>query len=89
MPNQYTFGSVLNAIAAAEDISLNHGKSCHSHLLKLGLGTDPIVSGALLDMYGKRGDIIESQRVFNKTLERTQFAWTTIIFSYAHHGDFE
>ncbi|KAG5069470.1 hypothetical protein JHK85_001847 [Glycine max] len=44
---------------------------------------------ALLDMYGKRGDIIESQRVFNKTLERTQFAWTTIIFSYAHHGDFE
>jgi len=56
---------------------------------KLGLSTDPIVSGALLDMYGKRGDIIESQRVFNKTLERTQFAWTTIIFSYAHHGDFE
>ena len=56
---------------------------------KLGLSTNPIVSGALLDMYGKRGDIIESQRVFNKTLERTQFAWTTIIFSYAHHGDFE
>ncbi|RZC18785.1 Pentatricopeptide repeat-containing protein, mitochondrial isoform C [Glycine soja] len=88
-PNQYTFGSVLNAIAAAEDISLNHGKSCHSHLLKLGLGTDPIVSGALLDMYGKRGDIIESQRVFNETLERTQFAWTAIISAYARHGDFE
>nr|KYP68661.1 hypothetical protein KK1_022300 [Cajanus cajan] len=88
-PNQYTFGSVLNAIAAAEDISLKHGQRCHSHLLKLGLSTDPIVSGALLDMYGKRGDIIESQRVFNETHERTQFAWTAIISAYARHGDYE
>ncbi|TKY63764.1 Pentatricopeptide repeat-containing protein mitochondrial [Spatholobus suberectus] len=88
-PNQYTFGSVLNAIAAAEDISLKHGQCCHSHLLKLGLSTDPVVSGALLDMYGKRGNIMESQRVFNETLERTQFAWTAIISAYSRHGDFE
>ncbi|XP_061347230.1 pentatricopeptide repeat-containing protein At4g32430, mitochondrial [Gastrolobium bilobum] len=88
-PNQYTFGSVLNAIAAAEDISLKHGQRCHSHLLKLGLSTDPIVAGALLDMYGKRGDISESQRVFNETPERTQFAWTAIISAYACHGDYE
>ncbi|XP_027337406.1 pentatricopeptide repeat-containing protein At4g32430, mitochondrial [Abrus precatorius] len=88
-PNQYTFGSVLNAIAAAEDISLKHGQRCHSHLLKLGLSTDPIVSGALLDMYGKRGSISESQRVFNETPERTKFAWTAIISAYARHGDYE
>ena len=56
---------------------------------KLGLSTDPIVSGALLDMYGKRGDIIESQRVFNETPERTQFARTAIISPYARHGVFE
>ncbi|KAK7349613.1 hypothetical protein VNO77_07107 [Canavalia gladiata] len=88
-PNQYTFGSVLNAIAAAEDISLKHGQRCHSHLLKFGLNTDPIVSGALLDMYGKRGSISESQRVFNETPERTQFAWTAMISAYARHGDYE
>ncbi|CAJ1949874.1 unnamed protein product [Sphenostylis stenocarpa] len=88
-PNHYTLGSVLNAIAAAEDISLKHGQRCHSYLLKLGLNTDPIVSVALLDMYGKRGNIIESQRVFDETLERTQFAWTAIISAYARHGLFE
>ncbi|KAJ1413660.1 Tetratricopeptide-like helical domain superfamily [Sesbania bispinosa] len=87
-PNQYTFGSVLNAIAAAEDISLKHGQRCHSHLLKLGLSSDPIVAGALLDMYGKRGNISESHRVFNETPERTQFAWTAIISAYARHGDY-
>lgn len=88
-PNQYTFGSVLNAIGAAEDISLKHGQRCHSTLLKLGFSTDPIVSGALLDMYAKRGSITESQRVFNETPERTQFAWTAIISAYARHGDYE
>lgn len=88
-PSQYTFSSVLNAIAAAEDIPLKHGQRCHSYLLKLGLNTDPTVSGALLDMYGKRGNNIESQRVFDETLERTQYAWTAIISAYARHGDFE
>lgn len=88
-PNQYTFGSVLNAIGAAEDISLKHGQQCHSTLLKLGLSTDPITSGALLDMYAKRGSIIESQRVFDETLERTQVAWTAIISAYSRHGDYE
>ncbi|CAL5196252.1 unnamed protein product [Lathyrus oleraceus] len=89
MPNQYTFGSVLNAIAAAEDISLKHGQRCHSHLIKLGLNTDPFVAGALLDMYGKRGSISESQRVFDETREKTQFSWTGMISAYARHGDYE
>ncbi|KAK2407285.1 pentatricopeptide repeat-containing protein, mitochondrial [Trifolium repens] len=87
-PNQYTFGSVLNAIAAAEDISLKHGQRCHSHLIKLGLNTDPFVAGALLDMYGKRGNISESERVFNETPEKTQFSWTGMISAYASHGDY-
>ncbi|KAL1369001.1 hypothetical protein HN51_023137 [Arachis hypogaea] len=88
-PNQYTFGSVLNAIAAAEDISLKHGQRCHSELIKCGLDTDPIVSGSLLDMYGKRGSIAESQRVFDETPRKSEFAWTAIVSAYARHGDYE
>ncbi|KAI4295315.1 hypothetical protein L6164_035373 [Bauhinia variegata] len=88
-PNPYTFGSVLSAIGAAEDISLKHGQRCHSNLIKLGLSAEPIVSGALLDMYAKRGSISESQRVFNETPIRTQFAWTAIISAYARHGNCE
>ncbi|KAJ4708314.1 Pentatricopeptide repeat-containing protein [Melia azedarach] len=88
-PNQYTFGSVLSAIGAAEDISLKHGQRCHSHIIKYGLDTDPIVCAALLDMYAKRGSISESQRVFDETSERREIAWTAIISAYARHGDYE
>ncbi|KAA8535088.1 hypothetical protein F0562_030091 [Nyssa sinensis] len=88
-PNQYTFGSVLSAIGAAEAISIKHGQRCHSYLIKLGLHTDPIVSGALLDMYAKRGSISESQRVFSEILERSQVSWTAIISAHARYGDYE
>lgn len=88
-PNAYTFGSVLNAVGAAEDISLKHGQRCHSHIIKVGLDSDPIVGSALLDMYGKRGSIFESQRVFDETQEKSEFAWTAIISALARHGDYE
>ncbi|KAI3424542.1 uncharacterized protein J3R85_010552 [Psidium guajava] len=88
-PSKYTFGSVLSAIGTAEAISLRHGQRCHSHLAKLGLDTDPIVSGALLDMYAKRGSISESLKVFHETPVKSQFAWTAIISAYARHGDCE
>lgn len=88
-PNQYTFGSVLSAIGAAESISLRHGQSCHCYLTKLGFNTDPIVSGALLDMYAKRGSISESLRVFSEIPERSQVSWTAIISAHARHGDYE
>ncbi|KAL5547884.1 hypothetical protein UlMin_003115 [Ulmus minor] len=88
-PNNYTFGSVLSAIADAEDISLKYGQQCHSYLIKLGLNTDPIMSGALVNMYAKRGSISESQKVFHDSPERSQFAWTAIISAYAGHGDYE
>lgn len=88
-PNQYSFGSILNAIGAAEDVSLKYGQRCHSQIIKLGLNTDPIVSSALLDMYAKRGSICESQKVFVETPQQSQFAWTTIISAYARHGDYE
>ncbi|KAF2282375.1 hypothetical protein GH714_043837 [Hevea brasiliensis] len=88
-PNEYTFGSVLSAIGAAEDVSLKHGQRCHSQIVKLGLNTNTIVSSALLDMYAKRGSICESLRVFAEAPQKSQFAWTAIISAYARHGDYE
>lgn len=89
VPNEYTFGSVLNAVAIAEDISVKHGQRCHAHILKLGFNSCPVVSSALLDMYAKRGSINESVEVFNEMFERNQFVWTSIISAYSSHGDFE
>ncbi|CAL2280968.1 unnamed protein product [Prunus armeniaca] len=51
--------------------------------------TGPIIAGALLDMYAKRGSICESKRVFSETPHKSQFAWTAIISAYAGHGDYD
>lgn len=88
-PNEFTFGSVLSSIASAEAISIRHGQRCHSHILKLGFNTHPIVSSALLDMYAKRGSIGESLGVFSETPLKNQVAWTALISAHARHGDFE
>ncbi|OWM71735.1 hypothetical protein CDL15_Pgr005923 [Punica granatum] len=88
-PNPYTFGSALSAIGSAESISLRQGQRCHSHIIKLGLDSNSIVSGSLLDMYAKRGSISESLSVFSQTSRRSQFAWTAIISAHARHGDYD
>ncbi|KAK6161767.1 hypothetical protein DH2020_005148 [Rehmannia glutinosa] len=88
-PNPYTFGSVLHAIASSESISLRQGQRCHGCVRKLGLNTDPVVSGALLDMYAKRGSICESQKIFHELTQKGQVAWTAIISAYSRHGDYE
>ncbi|KAK1403543.1 Pentatricopeptide repeat-containing protein [Heracleum sosnowskyi] len=88
-PNHYSFGSVLSAIGASESISIRHGEMCHSCLMKLGLNKDPIVLNALLDMYAKRGHLLESLKIFKEIPERSQIAWTAIISAYARHGDYE
>lgn len=88
-PNAYTFGSVLHAIASSESISLKLGQRCHSCIKKLGLDIDPVVSGALLDMYAKRGSISESQKTFSELAQKNQVAWTSIISAHSRHGDYE
>lgn len=88
-PNPYTFGSVLHAIASSESLSLRWGQLCHCFIRKLGLNTHPVVSGALLDMYAKRGNICESQKIFSELTEKSQVSWTAIISAYCRHGDYE
>ncbi|XP_051128121.1 pentatricopeptide repeat-containing protein At4g32430, mitochondrial [Andrographis paniculata] len=89
VPDAYTFGSVLHAIAMSESISLTQGRRCHGNLRKLGLDTDPVVSGALLDMYAKRGCIRESEKVFDELDEKNLVSWTAIISAHSKHGDYE
>ncbi|KZV46776.1 pentatricopeptide repeat-containing protein mitochondrial-like [Dorcoceras hygrometricum] len=88
-PNPYTFGSVLHAIASSESLPLRQGQLCHCFIRKLGLNTHPVVSGALLDMYAKRGNICESQKIFSELTEKSQVSWTAIISAYCRHGEYE
>lgn len=88
-PNEYTFGSVLNAIGSSQSISLCYGLCCHGYLIKRGLSNNQITSGALLDMYAKRGSISDSHKVFHEVDQTSQVAWTAIISAHSRHGNFD
>ncbi|XP_068648497.1 pentatricopeptide repeat-containing protein At4g32430, mitochondrial [Aristolochia californica] len=88
-PTEFTFGSVLSAIASAEAIPLMHGWRCHCCTIKAGFATNPIISSALIDMYAKRGSIKEAQLVFDENPQENPVAWTAIISAYSRHGNYE
>lgn len=54
--------------------------------LEKGMETNEIVMGALLDMYAKCGAIDESLNVFNRLPGRDLVSWTSMITTYASHG---
>ncbi|KQK14723.2 hypothetical protein BRADI_1g18310v3 [Brachypodium distachyon] len=88
-PNETTFASVLSAVTAVETVSMAYGEMYHCQSLKLGLKVSEYVSGALIDMYAKRGSLEESRKAFDVTVHRSLIAWTAIISAHAKHGNYD
>ena len=88
-PNETTFASILSAVTAVETVSMAYGQMYHCQTLKLGLGASEYVSGALIDMYAKRGSLEESWKAFGETVHRSLIAWTAIISANSKHGNYD
>ncbi|CAL5061102.1 unnamed protein product [Urochloa decumbens] len=88
-PNETTFASVLSAVTSVETVSMAYGQMYHCQTLKLGLGTSEYVSGALIDLYAKRGSLEESWKAFDETVHRSLIAWTAIISANSKHGNYD
>ena len=88
-PNETTFASILSAVTAVETVSMAYGQMYHCQTLKLGLGASEYVSGALIDMYAKRGSLEESWKAFGQTVHRSLIAWTAIISANSKHGNYD
>ncbi|KAE8716191.1 putative pentatricopeptide repeat-containing protein [Hibiscus syriacus] len=87
VPNQYTFASTLQACATLGDLDL--GKQMHSLVLKVCLNADVFVSNALMDVYAKCGRIEDSMELFEKSPNRNDVSWNTLIVGYVNCGDAE
>ncbi|XVE92677.1 hypothetical protein REPUB_Repub01dG0120300 [Reevesia pubescens] len=87
VPNQFTFASALQACATMGDLDL--GKQMHSLVLKVCLDVDVFVSNALMDVYAKCGRIGDSMELFEKSLNKNEVSWNTMIVGYIHCGDAE
>uniref|UniRef100_A0A8I6WKY1 Pentatricopeptide repeat-containing protein n=2 Tax=Hordeum vulgare subsp. vulgare TaxID=112509 RepID=A0A8I6WKY1_HORVV len=88
-PDETTFASVISAVTGVETVSMAYGEVYHCQALKLGLCASEYVSGTLIDMYAKRGNLEESRKAFDGAAHRSLIAWTAMISANAKHGRYE
>ncbi|TKY68238.1 Pentatricopeptide repeat-containing protein [Spatholobus suberectus] len=85
-PNEYCFTASIRSCSNAQHFSI--GRVIFGFLLKTGyFDSDVCVGCALIDMFTKGGDDIESARmVFEKMQERNVVTWTLMITRFAQLG---
>uniref|UniRef100_A0ACD5ZBX2 Uncharacterized protein n=1 Tax=Avena sativa TaxID=4498 RepID=A0ACD5ZBX2_AVESA len=83
-----THVTVVGVLSACADIgSLDLGRVIHGYGSKFNIGTNIIVSNALMDMYAKSGSIEMAFALFEEVPLKDTFTWTTMISSFTVQGD--
>ncbi|XP_071717138.1 pentatricopeptide repeat-containing protein At1g74600, chloroplastic [Rutidosis leptorrhynchoides] len=87
--DSFTISSILGSIEDLNDsdIGIKTGNQLHGYILKLGLESEPSVSTSLVKMYSKCGNLEDCRKVFDLVNEPDLISWTTMINSYAQHGN--
>lgn len=79
-----TLGLMLNVSAGILDHEM--GKQVHGYIYRHGFDLDVKVSNALLDMYGKCGNLNSARVLFNQMSNwRDKVSWNALLASYGHH----
>ncbi|KAK6155086.1 hypothetical protein DH2020_009334 [Rehmannia glutinosa] len=83
-PDETTMVIVLSACAELGNLSL--GKWVHSQVIAKGMNVNCQLGTALVDMYGKCGDVNYATLVFNNMVYRNVWTWSSMILGFAQHG---
>ncbi|KAA8550001.1 hypothetical protein F0562_001685 [Nyssa sinensis] len=83
-PNSVTVVSVLPVCAGLEDEVT--ASEIHCYVVKVGLDCQVTIGNALVDVYGKCGNVKASKQVFDEMVERNEVSWNSIITSFAFTG---
>eukprot|EP00250_Pteridium_aquilinum_P014600 c22087_g1_i1 orf=558-3443(+) len=84
MPDHGILVSILKACGNTGAIDV--GKKVHSQFYR-AKALDPNMSSALIDMYGKCGNMVDAQDVFDEMQGRDLVAWSSLITGYAREGE--
>uniref|UniRef100_M0VTS4 Pentatricopeptide repeat-containing protein n=2 Tax=Hordeum vulgare subsp. vulgare TaxID=112509 RepID=M0VTS4_HORVV len=76
-PNSVTILSILEACADCAEMAAS--RCAHGVALRSGLALEREVSNALVDMYGKCGDVAAATKVFNAMPRRDVLTWNSMI----------
>lgn len=83
-PDDLTFVSLFTACASLA--SLDEGRQMNALVIKHGFDSDLSVSNALVTMYSKCGEIVDSELAFGQISHPDIISWNTIIAAFAQHG---
>nr|KYP65553.1 Pentatricopeptide repeat-containing protein At5g66520 family [Cajanus cajan] len=83
-PDKITIASVLSACAQLG--AIDHGKWLHGYLRRNSIERDVVIETALVNMYGKCGDVQKAYEIFKEMPEKDASAWTVMISVFALHG---
>ncbi|KAK1415323.1 hypothetical protein QVD17_31102 [Tagetes erecta] len=83
-PDKMTLASVVSACASLGWFI--YGKWVHGYMLRNGIECDMVMKTAIVDMYGKCGNVSMAERVFKVIHKKDVLAWTSMISVYALHG---
>eukprot|EP00250_Pteridium_aquilinum_P017548 c23686_g11_i3 orf=235-2754(-) len=82
--DKYTFSSALSS--CANEGALTEGKRVHAFLCACGFNSDTMMGNALVNMYGKSGDLKDSWEIFCGLRDRDVISWNVIIAAHAQHN---
>lgn len=83
-PNKVTFITVLSACASPK--AQAEGKSIHLCVINTGLEGDVPVGSALVNMYGKCGNVNFARKVFDDLHNQDVVSWNGLMTMYVQHG---
>ncbi|CAI9109710.1 OLC1v1009583C1 [Oldenlandia corymbosa var. corymbosa] len=83
-PGETTMVILLSACSEIGNLSL--GKWIHSQVIVRGLVMNCQLGTALVDMYGKSGNVGNARLVFDRMSERNVWTWSAMILGLAQHG---
>ncbi|KAL3818224.1 hypothetical protein ACJIZ3_004129 [Penstemon smallii] len=83
-PNTATFATVLSA--CAQIASVEKGREVHNYIEEMGFEYNVSLATALVDMYGKCGEIELAREIFDSMNEKDVVSWNVMISSYGMHG---
>ncbi|OMO89147.1 hypothetical protein COLO4_19916 [Corchorus olitorius] len=83
-PNQYTFATVLGALASEAMVEM--GVQVHSLIIKFGFETAIFPCNALINIYLKSGMDKDAKAVFDVMDAKTAVTWNSMISGYVTNG---
>ncbi|XP_068649173.1 pentatricopeptide repeat-containing protein At3g09040, mitochondrial [Aristolochia californica] len=85
--DEFTYVTVFNVCAFSGQLEM--GLQLHSLIIKSNMESSLYVSNALVDMYGKSGNVKDARRQFEQMLDQDLISWNAMIVGYVHNKEEE